>query len=1241
MAQSNRRDIELALSITTANAEALSKLRDDVRDLAKSGGDAAPQFKVLADELGKLEAQARALSSLEQVTQSLKENAAGYEAARATAREFQQQLQQLQAATEAAKAAQAQAAVAYRAANAEVQDAAAKIRELKRSTDDHTASNTAYIARLRELQAAEEQARRTKRELGVELEKARANTQAAAAAQAALTREYQALKPTLAQTTRAYEAQEREAKALIDSLNRAGVEAKDFGTAQTAVVSALEQVKTSIRNTIAEIDRKQAAERAAAQEAERLALIELSTRRQLEQQARAEAEGILRDYARMEQAQREAAKAAEAAARAQAQAQKEAAQAAESAAQRINAAFNDVGTKSVSSLREQITRVRESMQLLASSGAATGAELDQAMRRGQARIAELEREIREATGSLTVMDRAAGLLKTTIGQLAAFVSVVEIVQRMGRAFLDATKQIEGLRLGLTAIYKDAGLAARQIEVLRTAANASGLAIGDISNAFVKFSASAQASNIPLEQSNALFQALTRAAGTLGLSGAKAEAALEALSQMAAKGVVNMEELRQQLGDALPGALALTAQGLGITQQELFKLVEAGGLTARDLFPALTKALQGISGEINTLNANWARLRNVTTLAFQALGDAGVLDVLKGALQGVTFAVKLLALGLVTITEALTTQIRQVGAFVGVLQGGGGLREALQAAAEVADQGAERLFRLRDALFATDNEAKKTKTAAEQLGLSVDNVGAAFVQFGVGAAKANEILETQRQLAEKTAAAIEIEGQTRVAVAQITGDQTAILEANAAAAQANAAAQQQVAAARTAEADALRVQIEAAQLMAGVTAEEQAARADYIKKLQEQLTLKEADARKSREQADAARIAAEAAQVQAQAAQDNSARQKELLTIYQEARAALDALVLMEKEGLTTKQAVQLQTEAVAKALALYRDAAGDANRELEAQRTLEQANVSLKETSIRALIAEQQSIMEVAKARGMDFTAQQAANEIKRLEIELLRLSAEAKRADASAMLASAEATRAAAIATGSWTSVQEAGYQATVRKVEILRKEAEIADITADKLEKLARITDKAGNSANDASGKYDRLAGSIDRVNQATEERLSLAEREFRERESWGPGPNQTTGLAGPAQLEQIRRRFATTGQLTPQDAQQLMGLVDYFKLLGSSRALTGEARMQASRYLGQAQELLAGFRPPQQQSAAALPALPAQAPASMGASSTPVTINLGGASTRVNVASPADASALESVLRQLTQNANRATI
>jgi tape measure domain-containing protein len=85
-----------------------------------------------------------------------------------------------------------------------------------------------------------------------------------------------------------------------------------------------------------------------------------------------------------------------------------------------------------------------------------------------------------------------------------------------------------------------------------------------------------------------------------------------LQQIASKGTVQMEELRGQLGERLPIAFGAAAKGLGLTQQELIKLVESGRLTADQFFPALTKGLNELttgSGGATTAAQNFQKLGN--------------------------------------------------------------------------------------------------------------------------------------------------------------------------------------------------------------------------------------------------------------------------------------------------------------------------------------------------------------------------------------------------------------------------------------------------------------------------------------------------------------------------------------------------------------------------------------------------------------------------------------------------------
>ena len=102
--------------------------------------------------------------------------------------------------------------------------------------------------------------------------------------------------------------------------------------------------------------------------------------------------------------------------------------------------------------------------------------------------------------------------------------------------------------------------------------------------------------------------------TVGADVGKIPFALEALVQMVGKGNVTMEELRQQLGDALPGAMTIVSQALGVTTDELYDMVAAGQLSGEELVKALTKFgqgerfLKGAAEGAQTMGARWQELK---------------------------------------------------------------------------------------------------------------------------------------------------------------------------------------------------------------------------------------------------------------------------------------------------------------------------------------------------------------------------------------------------------------------------------------------------------------------------------------------------------------------------------------------------------------------------------------------------------------------------------------------------------
>ena len=118
----------------------------------------------------------------------------------------------------------------------------------------------------------------------------------------------------------------------------------------------------------------------------------------------------------------------------------------------------------------------------------------------------------------------------------------------------------------------------------------GLSVTDTVTNFAKFTAAASQANIAMEDQQELFNQLARASVAFGLSQAQSNRVLVAVQQIAAKGVVSMEELRQQLGEQMPIATAALAKGLGLTIPEMIKLISKGEVLAKDALPALAEGL---------------------------------------------------------------------------------------------------------------------------------------------------------------------------------------------------------------------------------------------------------------------------------------------------------------------------------------------------------------------------------------------------------------------------------------------------------------------------------------------------------------------------------------------------------------------------------------------------------------------------------------------------------------------------
>lgn len=186
------------------------------------------------------------------------------------------------------------------------------------------------------------------------------------------------------------------------------------------------------------------------------------------------------------------------------------------------------------------------------------------------------------------------------------------------------------------------------------------------------SASATALHVPMQQQKALFDAFAKASTTLHLSTENSNRALLALEQMFAKGKIQAQELRLQLGQAIPGAAARFQQavmqmtkGTDLQGKSFDQLLKNGELYTDKFLPALVQSLQessrGWEEASNSLNAQLNRLR---TAWFNLKADVSGGLFNDAAIQSVKFMAQHL--------DALASAAGVAGAVVGARFAGKGL-----------------------------------------------------------------------------------------------------------------------------------------------------------------------------------------------------------------------------------------------------------------------------------------------------------------------------------------------------------------------------------------------------------------------------------------------------------------------------------------------------------------------------------------------------------------------------------------
>lgn len=172
---------------------------------------------------------------------------------------------------------------------------------------------------------------------------------------------------------------------------------------------------------------------------------------------------------------------------------------------------------------------------------------------------------------------------------------LEMVVRPIVAIAEASMKMEKLQVGFAAVTGSADNAGETLSFVREEADRLGINFFSVADSYKKFIAATSSSKTPLEELRNIFTSFTEAGVVLGSTTQDQTRIFNALQQMYSKTFVSSEELRQQLGDSLPGAISLMAQAMGVSEQRLMKMLEQSEVLAKEAIPALARIIKEVYG----------------------------------------------------------------------------------------------------------------------------------------------------------------------------------------------------------------------------------------------------------------------------------------------------------------------------------------------------------------------------------------------------------------------------------------------------------------------------------------------------------------------------------------------------------------------------------------------------------------------------------------------------------------------
>ncbi len=202
-----------------------------------------------------------------------------------------------------------------------------------------------------------------------------------------------------------------------------------------------------------------------------------------------------------------------------------------------------------------------------------------------------------------------------------------------REIVQSIMEYEKFTNTLRTVSATSGEFQRNLQYLTNEADRIGFSVGEVGNSFARLSLAMKGAGFTGDETRTSFTQLSEAARNFGLSSADTMGVTRALEQSMSKGKFMAEEVRLQLGDRLP--IAMAALDKAVTkvdgrQADLNKRFEEGSLDVKRYGTEFIRQINLMSGgsealsrTSNSISASFGRLGTQFTLFSNAIGEGGL------------------------------------------------------------------------------------------------------------------------------------------------------------------------------------------------------------------------------------------------------------------------------------------------------------------------------------------------------------------------------------------------------------------------------------------------------------------------------------------------------------------------------------------------------------------------------------------------------------------------------------------